>query len=179
MVKRRSRGGRLEVEGWGDGVTVKQSLWIHCPNENTRVAVSNFFTLRPGFKKLHLHNPFGQSAKTMQNVRLHKKSVSMYMALEWNLSTTVGWIATKLTPNDQSHRDVSLETCCQQDHCFLGARQTFFSCVACYLFQAIYTCALTLKYSQLFSARHPQQHTYVLQMSVCVPIERRSMRSIC
>ena len=67
------RGWRLEAEGWGVGVIDRQSMWICCPNDNTRAAFSNFSTLRLGFKKVRLQDPFGRSAKMMQNVCLHTK----------------------------------------------------------------------------------------------------------
>lgn len=40
---------------------------------SARAAFSNIFALRPGFKKVRLQDPFGQSAKTMQNLRLYTK----------------------------------------------------------------------------------------------------------
>ena len=42
---------RLEVEGWGDGVIVLESMQIRCPPKNGRAAFSDFSTLRPVFKK--------------------------------------------------------------------------------------------------------------------------------
>ena len=63
---------RQEVEGWGD-VIVLESMRIRRPHENASAAVSDFSTLRPGFKKvrfqvLRLQDPCGRSAKMMQKM---------------------------------------------------------------------------------------------------------------
>ena len=45
------RGQRQEVEGWGDGVIVLESMPIRRPHENWRAAFSDFSTLIPFSKK--------------------------------------------------------------------------------------------------------------------------------
>ena len=70
------RGRRLEVEGWGDGVIDTQSMRIGFPNENTRAVFTIFSPLDQV-----LQDPFGQSAKTMQDM-FSQKSVFMWMAPE-------------------------------------------------------------------------------------------------
>ena len=70
------RGRRQEVEGWGNGVIVLESMRIRCPHENERAAFSDFSTLRPVFKKVHFQDPCGRSAKTMQYVRFRKIAFS-------------------------------------------------------------------------------------------------------
>ena len=72
------RGRRQEVEGWGDGVIVSESMQIHCPHENGRA--SNFSTLRPVVKKVCFQDPCGRSAKTMQYMCVFVKSVLVWMA---------------------------------------------------------------------------------------------------
>ena len=74
VVMRRcgAQRSRLEVEGWGDGIIVSESMQIRHAHENGRAAFSDFSTLRPVFKKVRFHAPCGQLAKTMQNVCLHK-----------------------------------------------------------------------------------------------------------
>ena len=72
------RGQRQEVEGWGNGVIVSESMQIRRPHENGRAAFSDFSTLRPGFKKvcfqaLHFQDPCGRSAKTMQYMSVFAK----------------------------------------------------------------------------------------------------------
>ena len=60
------RGRRLEVEGWGDGVIIPESMLIRRQH-----VFSDFSTLRPSFKKvrfqaLRFQDPCGRVAKTMQ-----------------------------------------------------------------------------------------------------------------
>ena len=43
------RSRRQEVEVWGDGVIVSESMLIHHPHENGRAAFLDFSTLRPVF----------------------------------------------------------------------------------------------------------------------------------
>ena len=51
-------------------------MQIRCPRENARAVFSDFSTLRPGFKKVHLQglclqDPCGRLAKTMQNMCIY------------------------------------------------------------------------------------------------------------
>ena len=76
MRRRGLTGRRMEVEGWGDGIIDMKSMQIHCPHENARAAFSDFSTRKLGFKKvrfqaLHLQDPCGQSAKTIQNIYVY------------------------------------------------------------------------------------------------------------
>ena len=45
------RGRRQEVEGWGHGAIVLESMRIRCSHEKGRAVFLDFFTLRPIFKK--------------------------------------------------------------------------------------------------------------------------------
>ena len=72
------RGRRQEVEGWGDGVIVLESMQIHCPQDNRRAAFSNLFTLKPVFKKVHFQalcfqDLCGPLAKKMQYMCIFTK----------------------------------------------------------------------------------------------------------
>ena len=72
------RGQSQEIQGWGDGVIVLESMWIHCPHENRRAVFSGFSTLRPVFKKvcfqaLRFQNPCGWLAKMMQYMHVFAK----------------------------------------------------------------------------------------------------------
>ena len=67
------RGQRLEVEGWGDGVTVSERMRIHRPLEDGSAAFSDFSTLRPVFKKVRCHDLCGRLAETMQYVCVFAK----------------------------------------------------------------------------------------------------------
>ena len=50
-----------------------QITFLYMSHKAVKV-LSDFSTLRPGFKKVHLQDPCGRSAKTMRNVRLHTEA---------------------------------------------------------------------------------------------------------
>ena len=84
------RGWRQEVEGWGDGVIVSESMQIRCPHENGRAVFLDFSTLRPVFKKvcfqaLRFQDPCGRSAKTTQYMYVFtKEHFSCRRPLRWS-----------------------------------------------------------------------------------------------
>ena len=84
------RGWRQEVEGWGDGVIVSESMQIRCPHENGRAVFLDFSTLRPVFKKvcfqaLRFQDPCGRSAKTTQYMYVFtKERFSCRRPLRWS-----------------------------------------------------------------------------------------------
>ena len=85
------RGWRLEVEWWDDGVI--QSMQIRRPHENTGAAFLDFSTLTPGFKKVRLQtlclqDPWGRSAKTMQNMCVYTHK-SFHVDGPWSCRLTV------------------------------------------------------------------------------------------
>ena len=91
-----SRGRRLEVEGWGDGIIHMQSVQIRCPKENARAVFSIFSIQWPGFQKVCLPDPCGpKRCKTCAFIHI---SISMWMAPKfalscWRLWTFLGWLS--------------------------------------------------------------------------------------
>ena len=74
VVMRHSGVNRLKARGRGMG------RWRHryakyADSLSKGATFFNFFTVRPGFKKVRLRDPFGRSAKMMQNM-----CISMWMA---------------------------------------------------------------------------------------------------
>ena len=52
----------------------------------------NFPTLRTGFKKVRLQDPFGRSAKTMQTMCVYTQNESMWMAPKQSLKDVLAYL---------------------------------------------------------------------------------------
>ena len=97
------RGQRQEVEGWGDGVIVWESMQIRRPHENGRAVLSDFSSLRPGFKK----NAFSGSVWTVgqnEEIRLRFSRQSVFM---WTAPESLSWPTGGLPVHSEGMQSLS------------------------------------------------------------------------